>query len=535
MQIANRNEFISTIYSAIVVNTNKSLDPDNSGRIQIYIPSINYEYADYYVEYMNSNNKTQNLDIFNAFPWAITLQDDLNEGDEVFGSFIEGSANKYIILGISKSNTTINISNDSLVSTNINGSTLVNLAMPIIMHNEIGVDISAWENDSIPNDKFSSITLHDGGTYNSSTGQWIKQGCWAIGLIQWNGVRAYDTCYEIALEDSNWKSYFTNDCDLKSALNTSILSRSTINQRGSFSIEKGWNPEKNGATYNAIIKLLSSDIAKTVQKRLAYNDTADIINKFIESGCNNPVILIYMADFCNQYGSNLPETIKKAAEVCNQGGNLISQLEWLIENQLKPNFKSFNTYSNRRRNTMDYVKELYTSGKFNNTMTDIGNNDTDIQIVGTGAYCMPVKGHIKISAGFGNSKNSGGQGYTNSSHNGMDFAIAEGTPIYACTSGNAKYVEGGDWGNHVFIYANDGNLLVLAHMSAFEGSDRTVVKGEKIGYVGSTGNSTGAHVHLGITDVENGTRGLYNANVGLGKNPAIYLGIENKRDVYIDV
>ena len=52
MQVTNKESFISTIYPAIVVNTDTSLDPDDKGRVQIYIPSVHYKYADVYEKYM---------------------------------------------------------------------------------------------------------------------------------------------------------------------------------------------------------------------------------------------------------------------------------------------------------------------------------------------------------------------------------------------------------------------------------------------------------------------------------------------------
>lgn len=76
-----------------------------------------------------------------------------------------------------------------------------------------------------------------------------------------------------------------------------------------------------------------------------------------------------------------------------------------------------------------------------------------------------------------------------------------GTPVFASADGvvvNAKYV--GTWGNYVRI--NHGSLGVqtgYAHLSRFAVSEGDHVrKGQVIGYVGSTGNSTGPHLHYEI-------------------------------------
>lgn len=85
-------------------------------------------------------------------------------------------------------------------------------------------------------------------------------------------------------------------------------------------------------------------------------------------------------------------------------------------------------------------------------------------------------------------------------HNGVDLAISQGTPIYASKSGYVTtatyhYV----WGNYVTINHMDGFSTLYAHMTYFTVSSGDYVEqGEIIGYVGSTGYSTGAHLHFTI-------------------------------------
>ena len=86
-------------------------------------------------------------------------------------------------------------------------------------------------------------------------------------------------------------------------------------------------------------------------------------------------------------------------------------------------------------------------------------------------------------------------------HWGLDIQAGMGTPVFASADGvvvNAKYV--GTWGNYVRI--NHGSLGVqtgYAHLSRFAVSEGDHVrKGQVIGYVGSTGNSTGPHLHYEI-------------------------------------
>jgi murein DD-endopeptidase MepM/ murein hydrolase activator NlpD len=92
-------------------------------------------------------------------------------------------------------------------------------------------------------------------------------------------------------------------------------------------------------------------------------------------------------------------------------------------------------------------------------------------------------------------------GYTKM-HTGVDWATATGTPIFAAGNG---VVEKAQWesgyGKFVMIRHNNGYETAYGHMTAFargieEGTK--VRQGQVIGFVGSTGLSTGAHVHFEI-------------------------------------
>lgn len=92
-------------------------------------------------------------------------------------------------------------------------------------------------------------------------------------------------------------------------------------------------------------------------------------------------------------------------------------------------------------------------------------------------------------------------GYTRM-HNGVDMACASGTPIYASKSGKvtvASYQAGGA-GNYVSINHGDGFSSVYMHMTHYiVSAGQYVNAGQVIGYVGSTGISTGPHLHFGIS------------------------------------
>ena len=113
---------------------------------------------------------------------------------------------------------------------------------------------------------------------------------------------------------------------------------------------------------------------------------------------------------------------------------------------------------------------------------------------GTGQFCYPVPGHTTISCGF--------YGYAN--HNGVDFSDGGiyGATVVAADAGTVVRVRylTYSYGYHIFIYHGGSQLTTqYCHLSAIGVSEgQSVSKGQAIGNVGSTGNSTGPHLHFGI-------------------------------------
>ena len=114
-------------------------------------------------------------------------------------------------------------------------------------------------------------------------------------------------------------------------------------------------------------------------------------------------------------------------------------------------------------------------------------------------WIKPVSGY-KLTSPFGNRKHPV-LGYYRM-HNGIDMACPQGTPIYATRAGKvttASYQAGGA-GYYVSINHLDGFSSIYMHMTHFVVSaGQTVSQGQLIGYVGSTGISTGPHLHFGIS------------------------------------
>ena len=88
----------------------------------------------------------------------------------------------------------------------------------------------------------------------------------------------------------------------------------------------------------------------------------------------------------------------------------------------------------------------------------------------------------------------------NKMHKGLDFAASTGTPIYATGDGSVKVSEfNSGYGNMVVLKHGNGYESLYAHMSRSKvRNGQKVKRGDVIGYVGSTGLSTGAHLHYEI-------------------------------------
>ncbi|WP_417088885.1 peptidoglycan DD-metalloendopeptidase family protein [Eubacterium maltosivorans] len=116
---------------------------------------------------------------------------------------------------------------------------------------------------------------------------------------------------------------------------------------------------------------------------------------------------------------------------------------------------------------------------------------------GEGGMMWPTDSQ-SITSYFGGRDSPGGIGSTN--HMGIDIGASEGTPIYAALPGTVTTAGWyGGYGNAVIIDHGGGMQTLYGHMSAVGTSPgMNVMPGQVIGFVGSTGNSTGPHLHFSV-------------------------------------
>ena len=108
-------------------------------------------------------------------------------------------------------------------------------------------------------------------------------------------------------------------------------------------------------------------------------------------------------------------------------------------------------------------------------------------------WTLPMKSY-RLTAEFGD------YGLWANYHTGLDFAAPNGTPLYAIANGvvtSAGY--DGAYGNKTVVTLDDGTEMWFCHQTSFVVAEGDVVRaGQLIGYVGSTGNVTGPHLHLEV-------------------------------------
>jgi len=111
-----------------------------------------------------------------------------------------------------------------------------------------------------------------------------------------------------------------------------------------------------------------------------------------------------------------------------------------------------------------------------------------------GYYLRPIRGGVKTQGLHG--------------YNGVDLAIAAGEPIYAAAAGRVIISRSSGWnggyGDYIVVKHDNGTQTLYAHnQSNIVSVGQAVVQGQVIGYVGSTGKSTGAHVHFEVRGAKN--------------------------------
>lgn len=437
---------------------------------------------------MNNSSKINNEDT-NKFPWAKSLVKDLKVGNIVYVTNIKNEIDSYIVLGVDAYNPKNQQTTDSIY--NVDGSNLLELTMPIIIHNEVGISTNDWP-DNISDDNYRKVLGND-------------NGAWSIGLIQWNASRAYDLLLKISNNDTDWRNVWSNqNYDLFKDLSTN--SSSARSKYG-----KGFTIAEGSELCNCIQNMLGSDNAKSTQRDYASEDTQNNISTVQGKGVSNPMITIFLVDIMNQYGSNLPSTISNAASISSNGGDMKSQFNEFV-NYCQNNLGSYNTYINRRNTTKSYIEQLYEQGKFSS-----GGLAGNLGSASSYGFIFPVAGLNRDSINNKNYPSYKG-------HTGVDVnrgvqegvsqivAVANGVVAQSVALKNANGTYR-SYGEYVTIDHQNGLYTAYCHMypnSRKVSTGQTVQQGQILGLLGTTGNSSGPHLHFEVRSGRNSSSSAVN-------------------------
>ena len=191
----------------------------------------------------------------------------------------------------------------------------------------------------------------------------------------------------------------------------------------------------------------------------------------------------------------LREEQKELEKDIEEATQLILDLEADLENKQA----EFKAISDEEDATNAAIEELVAQLEAEKAAANVGSvGSGGSSVSGTGTFVFPVASYVYISSRFGMRVHPITGQYK--SHTGMDIASNQGTSVYACDSGTVVLAQWyGGYGNCIMIDHGNGYKTLYGHLSVISVSDgQTVSQGDTIGQVGSTGNSTGPHLHLEV-------------------------------------
>ena len=206
--------------------------------------------------------------------------------------------------------------------------------------------------------------------------------------------------------------------------------------------------------------------------------------------------------------------IKKANEILSYDTNF-GELYQNAKNQIQACFQVITTQEEGQEQTENTQKENQTENEENGIggatteqttqnaqiseqeqNEQLSQEEQDIQNVkNTTTFIKPVEGTISSSYG----RRDTATGNVPKDHTGTDIAAAMGTKIKSATEGEVVLVsEEGDYGKHIKVQIGEVSIIYAHCNQLYVKQGDIVTQGQEIAEVGSTGNSTGPHLHFEI-------------------------------------
>lgn len=219
-----------------------------------------------------------------------------------------------------------------------------------------------------------------------------------------------------------------------------------------------------------------------------------------------------LEDLKTNLEENKKLTEKKKAELVVLTNNLRDQTKIVAETVREKNSlltETKNTESNYKKilASREAQKKLYEREVFEfESALKIAIDPNSIPSVGKGILKWPLD-NVRITQYFGNTEfaTKNPQVYKGSGHNGIDLGAPIGTPVKAAMegivfgAGNTSIGKCLSYGKWIMIKHPNGLTTLYGHLSLISVvKGQHVSVGERIGYSGNTGNSTGPHLHFGV-------------------------------------
>jgi murein DD-endopeptidase MepM/ murein hydrolase activator NlpD len=205
---------------------------------------------------------------------------------------------------------------------------------------------------------------------------------------------------------------------------------------------------------------------------------------------------IFTEDFINQisgYNVNIKEKIEellKSESITKNEGIIDENNTQMVEQTVE------NESESQENNTQNVATLVENESLSQNEENELSQMELDAQIIKEKySIILPISG-IKTS-GFGSRSSS--SSIVTSYHTGVDIAASSGTVINSATSGKVTLVSSkGDYGKHLKVESDNLTILYAHCLKIYVSEGDEIVQGNPIAEVGSTGNSTGPHLHFEI-------------------------------------
>ncbi len=252
--------------------------------------------------------------------------------------------------------------------------------------------------------------------------------------------------------------------------------------------------------YNFIERIFKASSFKDLLNRLTYEEE---IAKYEKKKLDEYIANKEYIELCEQQ-LQVEKNYLDAVKVSVQ--NELAAVEVLIDNKKQEIDKYENNIEDQEKAIKEYEADIAAQTEIIKQLEKAVEEEKErlrkensvILTYDGGTFCFPIESYTRVSSDYGyrihpilNVKQF---------HNGIDLAAPKGTPIYAAYNGSvvaATYSS--TMGNYVMIDHGDGLFTIYMHASKlYVSKGETVTKGQKIAGVGTTGRSTGNHLHFTV-------------------------------------